>query len=1028
MATPPQLTQLAFANGFDESIESEILDPNRAFTLLQNGRQDLRGGYKKRLGFSSLGNSVIGAFGTARATTTRSAGDAMGVTGGRPYVIDGSTGELAVYDEDAGVWFSLGRVPEAAVSVHTSSSAWSGNTRANVVDMVVCNGVRAVAMITFDPATAKYDVRVGLETLDGQMLRAHESIGHTAATAFPSIALGAFGTTILAVFGDTSSATLTLVKTSAASISAAATTGWTTVGSAATNRITGGNVANLIVSQSLTDRVAIAYVTGAGDVAVKTLNASGVVESTTHTPGVAPEGLLGLEGSIADTLWVAWNEGAAVKVKGLTGNNLAVVKATAATVVTFDSAYSTGIIINQLGIVSNPTTAGKACLIATDFSLKNTHIREFNTAAGAVTPLASDVKVFGAGVASRPFNFNQRRYCVFNPSGFVYANGTTAIVADFTDVATNGVLRPIANVSPSVAQQVAAHVDVGASTVEFAVSAKRSAAAATPLIVNMDFAADDRWDATSNGASAILAGGVLSYVDNATVPEIGFLHTPNPPTITSTATAGTMTGTFLYVQTYEQVDGNGDWNVSSVSTVTSSGAIAAKKVALEPWPLSLTNRQTRASDATVRVVLYRTNSTGAPPYYYLTDLTNDTSAMGSYTDDTQDISANRLLMGTGNLPATNGAAQDRRAPPFINHVLEYNGMIVATSGADLYYSFQQVIGEGRAFNPIFVVTLPFTTVTAIEAMDGTLFAFSDRRIASLAGEPPSDNGSSGGFGAPRQLAVDVGSIDGHTLVTEAGIWFRSHRGIELLGRGGGVTWVGEGVARTLSSFPVVTRMVLDEKNSLVRISLAESTSGGRASGNGRTLVYDLTLQVWISRDDIHGSADHQPVQAACVLTIADEQRYAWLSTGGTVYYERLPTDSNAYLDGSTWISKRATTPPFKQGGVQGNQQLNRVQVLERKATDHDLAVSLSYNYESTFRTARTYTTAEINSLLSAGYPITQLRHDAHNDAECEAVAIDIQDATPSSGTVGSGEAGTWLALSLDITPKPGLFEVPEGAV
>lgn len=1027
MATPPQLTQLAFANGFDESIESEILDPGKAFSLLQNGRQDLRGGYKKRLGFSALGSSVIGAFNTARATTTRSTGNAIGVTGGRPYVIDGS--ELAIYDETSATWFSMGRLPEAKVSMRPSSSSWSGNVLSTNADMVVCNSVRALAAITWDPATGMFDVRVGLETLDGLMLRAHESIGHTPSTNYPSIQLGTVGNRIYAVFGDATSANVTMVFTSATTIAVAATTGWSTFGNIITDRVAAGNAQYLFATQSLADRVAIAYVNNSGGTSrltVKTFDNTGVLETATvNTSSVTPD-VMGIEGSNADTLWVAWNEGTTVKLKGLTGNNLASVKATTGSMLTFDGGIP-ALLINtfQLGIITDPSTAGSGRLIALDNAFTNTHVRHFKTTAGAAVTDSAERKVYGELLSARPFAMGGRFYAVvgaYNTVGYCH-------VVDFTDTVTNGTFRPVANVLPALAQGVAAHPYVSGTTAAYAVAGKRSAVAATPHIVSLDFAADDRWQAASNGASAVLAGGVLSYVDDSTVNEMGILHPPGG-TITSTATAGALTGTYLYVFTFEHVDGNGDWTVSSVSSPITSGAVAAKQIALSIGPLGTTNRQNQSRDESVRIVAYRTTSTGAAPYYYLTDFINDTSALTTYNDNTTDatLTTQRLLLGTGNLPGTNGSSQDRRAPPFVDRVVEYNSMLVAASGADLYYSFQQVIGEGRAFNPLFVVTLPFSSVAALEAMDGTLFAFSDRQIASLAGEPPSDNGASGGFGAPRLLAVDVGSIDGHTLVTEAGIWFRSYRGIELLGRGGGVTWVGEGVARTLASFPVVTRMVLDEKSNLVRISLAESTSGGRASGNGRTLVYDLALQTWISRDDVHGSADHQAAQDACILTVAGEQRYAWLSTGGTVYYERLPTDADAYLDGTTWITRRATTPPFKQSGVQGNQQLNRVQVLERKATDHNLAVSLAYNYESTFRTARTYTAAEINALLSAGYPITQLRHDAHDDAECEAVAVDIQDATPTSGTVGSGEASTWLALSLDITPKPGLFEVPEGAV
>jgi hypothetical protein len=43
------------------------------------------------------------------------------------------------------------------------------------------------------------------------------------------------------------------------------------------------------------------------------------------------------------------------------------------------------------------------------------------------------------------------------------------------------------------------------------------------------------------------------------------------------------------------------------------------------------------------------------------------------------------------------------------------------------------------------------------------------------------------------------------------------------------------------------------------------------------------------------------------------------------------------------------------------------------------------------------------------------------------VRVKLVDATPTSGTVGSGKGASWIALTLDITPQQGAFEVPEEA-
>lgn len=974
-----------------------------------NVRLTERGAAEKRLGFGAMGATVLGAWNTARGTSTRTTGNAIGDTGGRPYVISGT--ELQVYDETSATWYSLGRVPEAAVSTRASSSAWSGNTLSNVADMTVCNGIRALATITYDPATGNYDVRVGLETADGLMLRAHESVGHSAGTTAPSVQLGFAGTTIYVIYGDVGSANIRGAYTSAASVTAAATTGWTGLGLLASDRNTTGNASNMIAAQSLTDRVAFAYVNnsgGASQVTVKTINTTGVLETATVSTSSNTPDVIGLEGSIADTLWVAWNESSTVKLKGLTGNSLATVKATTGNILNFDTGTipALAVIKVQIGIISDPSTPGNGWMLAIDNGLKNTHVRSFTTSAGAATFLSSEAKVYGTQLAARPFALGGRFYAVFTAYG---ATGH-AIVADFSDTTSTNVLRPVANVFPAVAQLVAAHPYTTSTTAEVAVSAKRSASAATPAIVSLDFASPERWDSASNGGSAVIAGGVLSYVDDASVNEVGFIHPPGVVTVTSTATAGTLTGTFSYVATYEQVDGNGDWSISSVSPPVSTGSITSKKVALEIPPLGLTNRQSRARDESVRVVLYRTGTSGSAPYYYVTDLTNDASQMATYTDDTATITSNRLLLGTGNLPATNGSSQDHRAPPYIDHIVEYAGTLVCSSGSDLYQSAQPVIGEGRWFSPVFYQTIQAPSIKGLASMDGALYVLTPQKVFVLAGEAPSDNGAAGGLGTPRPLAADVGCINANSVVVcSAGIFFQSNRGIELLSRAGAVDWVGEQVQDTLATYPVITSAVLDDKQSLVRFTCAASTSGGRASGNGRTLIFDVAIGAWVSEDDVRGTSAHEAAQDACMLTIAGERRYAWLGTDGIVHYEKLSTDSDAYLDGTSFVTEQITLPTWKLG-LQQEQRMYEVELLFERYSAAGLKIEIAHDYDG-------YVAAEPDKTWTESAIASKRQVPLRPKPRGAGVAFRISDTAPS--VLGTGRGFSFIGLSADIAPKQG---------
>src|SRR5690606_6775728 len=151
------------------------------------------------------------------------------------------------------------------------------------------------------------------------------------------------------------------------------------------------------------------------------------------------------------------------------------------------------------------------------------------------------------------------------------------------------------------------------------------------------------------------------------------------------------------------------------------------------------------------------------------------------------------------------------------------------------------------------------------------------------------------------------------LVTSLGVFFQSRRGIELLTRARTVEPIGEPVKYTLAAFPVVTSAVLDDRNSLARFTLAAGESGGVVSGEGRTLVYDLTVKAWVSVDDVRGSSASEAAQSAAQVYLDGAWRYAWLGADGTVYYERDPGDADACLDGTSFVETTWELPPWKLG-------------------------------------------------------------------------------------------------------------------
>jgi hypothetical protein len=545
-------------------------------------------------------------------------------------------------------------------------------------------------------------------------------------------------------------------------------------------------------------------------------------------------------------------------------------------------------------------------------------------------------------------------------------------------------------------------------------------------VVAFDFADRFNWRSVGHNGVTFLSGGLLSYLSTDRVQEASILQTPQNLAATNTGAGTGPTGDVSYVAVFTSVDGAGNLTISGVSDPLAHTATGFS-IALECDPLMITLRDYR----TLSVAFYRTVASGK--VYYLvgtTEAQSQTSSNLTLTDSVSDATLvnQPLLYGTGALPGTGGAPLQREAPPYCSDVVSFSGMLVVASGSDLWWSGQTISGEGTWFSAeqFFVSVDGDGDITALAVQDGTLYAFKERAIWAVAGETPADNGSAGGLGTPRRLAGDVGCIEpSSVVVTSLGIFFRSHRGIELLQRGGmSAVWIGEKVQRTLASYPYVTSATLDMHNNLIRFSLASAITDGFVSGDGRDIVYDPVINDWQSVDDKHGSVDHQASQDACTVTVDGEERYAWLGADGTLYIE-----NDTYLDGSTWITMVAETAWFKVSGIQGRQFFNRLLMLARKRTDADLSVSLGYNYDTNYAAQNTWTSANVSNLLTAGWPITQLRHDSNNNGEGQSIRVRIEDATPTGtgATVGTGRGATWLALTLDITPQDGTLEVPEEA-
>lgn len=1006
MADGPSLLQFPFAAGIKEGTRDELLEPGQGWATLENGRQDHVGGYSTRNGFAAF-------------TTTRLDLAASSPTAGYKLFADRKTPcritedpSIEVYSSTAARWKSLGRVPECAVRLIDLPSM---GTSATIEDVEVCNGYIAVTWLSGTTAYAAV-----IDATTGAIVRSPEAVTTLQAASPPLLTYAGTRFFLVAYNAANQLDCWYLATVNPAAIEV----GWTAMAALATDLYDTVDIPYAVCNVGAKCALFYTNTSGGSDQAtLKTFDSTGVLASSNIATNSITPTRVDVDGEAGTTIWLAWDESTAIKVSGRDATTIANVNASA------DTMFSVSVSATNVGIAQNRTTPTKARVWANELpvaSALNAKMRGVTTSGGAAAGDGAAVTVPAAKMVGKPTMYSGRYYALF--FGADSANSQdNVVVCDWSENVTY--LRPVASFVPGLmVESAGGHVKLrlSGSTAYTAVGIKRSGVADGTALAELDFASTKRWQPAAHGNSLYLSGGVPSYFDGARVAEAGFLYRPMTPTCTNAGSG--VTGTFRYIAVYEEVDADGNWHQSGVSSPSDAKTVTDDAITVSTTPLSISARLGSTSGArTVRVAWYRTNGTaGTGVYCRLGTSINDTSATTvSYVDtDTNYAMTGAKLYSQ---PGVIGTALDKRPPPHFTALVSYNGVLVGASGSDVWYSGQDVSGEGTWFSPIFQVPVPGDgDITALWVQDGTLFVAKRRDIYALNGEPPSDNGMSGGLGSPRRLAVDCGCIETRSpCVTAIGTFFQSERGIELLSRAQTVEWIGGDVQDTVAAYPVCTSITVEPASNTVLVELAASEASGLVSGNGRTLVYDLALRQWVSTDrrkSAAGTAD-KPSQSACMAYTGSAYRYCWIDAAGSVQYETPGTYTHA--DG-TIIAKLAVSPWVKSAGPQGLQHVNRAMLLAKYHTAHDLEMSFAYDYSASYKTARTFTNATVSALV-ATIPNMQLEHGLHDDARCESVRVKLQDVTPSSGSLGTGQGATWIALAFEVVPQVGAYRLPDSA-
>ncbi len=1008
-----QVLEFPFASGFDEKISKQVLDPSQALTTLSNLVSNQRGALAKRHGSTALTNAVVGGGTIATGRRAFAYRDEVAVT-------DGTS--LYSYSPQAAGWRNAGPVPECAVSRYSLGGAGVGNAQTGLYDVAFVSGY--VCVLRQDPSTGTYPWLLNLYVYDATTLSAVTVVNVTAGTTpFGVTRIVTNGTTALILTNDGTDITARLFTPSTLTVTTADYrpgvsasfadvavfgTGYVLVYATGTSPVTfhfevlgpTGAGVNTFTTTSTSYNAADTTITA---LAVAGNNANNFFFAYT-TPGL-----------VAELVWLSSAGGAVTSPQRITGFSATAINQLALVVVTA-GAFPIGTLVGG-SYVANNTAAASATQVT------GLYYRRFSGSLSNISLGAANA-IYNVTLAGRPAAVNGRVYVQIK--SYDPTQQQAALVEITSDVG-NGPLRPVAFYAARLSEPAVYCLPSTSASGAMLYGVTRtltskigSGIVASIELVKFDFSGVSSAQGAAYAQELALTGGATQLYDGRGVFESNFWTRPiaiSGGVIGSGG--GTSAGTYQFCAVFAYVDAAGNVERSAPSVVQSVVVTTAGQTiffTIDSLPVTAKN-VSAASSQNATIEIYRTIVNGTIFYYDLSTpmaplLATGRTATYGITSSTSDavLQANPQLYSQ---PGNPGEELVHQSPPGLTGLIVHADRLVGIGddGVTLWYSSQYISGALPWWQSQTVLTVDAGgRVRALGSMLGFLFLFQRDAIWVIQGSGPPPNGGTGQeFTPPALLASDVGCIDPRSVVlTPAGIFFQSARGIYLVDTSNNVSFIGETVQVTTAANPVISSVVLDDAIGRVYWSLLPS----EGSATGKRLVFDYVRGIWstdVLDDATHGPANVGIVGAALTGGYATTPpAYTWITAAGRVYQEATA----AWLDGSTWVEAQIETPPIHFAGILGFQRVWEVDILFERLTPHDILVEFAYDM-APYNEAHTFTAAQIAAMPSPNielsvFPLQQ---------RCRTIQVRVSDGSPTGLPVGNGQGSNWIGMRLQIGNK-----------
>jgi len=491
------------------------------------------------------------------------------------------------------------------------------------------------------------------------------------------------------------------------------------------------------------------------------------------------------------------------------------------------------------------------------------------------------------------------------------------------------------------------------------------------------------------GNNLHIAGGILKMYDGDAVVEHNFLETPPTPVFVSeTATGAVLTdGTYQYIAVYKWTDKWGQVHRSTTSLPLSYTVTGGpKKPTIRVFTLTLTQKDD------VIIEIYRTEVNGTTfylrSYNYADVILNDPSVESiTFTDTMSDAELinNEILY-------TTGGVLDNVAANSSKQITSYKArlFVLGSDGYTLQYTKVRQQNEPANFAAEFQINLDAKggVGTTLAVMDDNLIIFKEQALFALNGQGPNPTGQDDDYRTPVLITSDAGCVDANSIVVSPiGLMFKSSKGIYLLDRQLGVSYIGDSVAG-YNDLTITSATLLQENNE-IRFT----------TDSDLQLVYDYYVKKWATDTNIDA-----------VDSVLYNGAYTYIRENGEVMLET----PGLYSDNGSYISIKITTSWMSLAGIQGFERFYQMMLLGTYITPHTLKVRFAYDYDPSWGTEATIDAGVLatptygdgfygTDTYGSSFPLYQFRIFPERQ-KCQAFKFSISD-------YGQGENGAGFQLS-----------------